>query len=89
MAVPNVRGNIGFPKTDPWKTMNLENINKPHNKTENRALNAPAALNNASARVCFEVYFTVNNSIASHQSHILEQVMPATRMERENSGFSM
>ncbi|MBL6896384.1 MAG: hypothetical protein ISR23_04775 [Candidatus Poseidoniaceae archaeon] len=69
--------------------MNLENINKPHIKTENRALKAPAALNNASARVCFEVYFTVDTSAASRQSHILEQVMPATRMERENSGFSM
>jgi hypothetical protein len=69
--------------------MNLENINKPYNKTENRALKAPDALNKASVRVCFEVYSIDNNSAASHQSHVLEQVMPATRMERENSGFSM
>jgi hypothetical protein len=69
--------------------MNLENINKPYSKTENRALKAPDALNQASVRVCFEVYSTDNNSAASHQSHTLEQVMPATRMERENSGFSM
>ena len=89
MTVPNVRGNTGFPKTDPWKAMNLENINKPYNKTENRALRAHDASNQASARVCFRVYFTNNTSVASYQSHVLEQVMPATRMERENSGFSM
>jgi hypothetical protein len=69
--------------------MNLENINKPYNKTENRAPKAHDASNQASARVCFEVYFADNISVASRQSHILEQVMPATRMERENSGFSM
>jgi len=69
--------------------MNLENIDKPYNKAESRALEAPDALNQASAKVCFEVYFTENTSVASRQSHILEQVMPATRMERENSGFSM
>ena len=89
MTTPNARGNAGFPKTDPWKAMNLENRNQANKSRQNRPLNAFFDPRCASALVYFEPYFSANPSLASRQSHAPTQNSSASGMERENSGFSI
>ena len=84
--LPNGRGNTGFPKTDPWKAINLESYNQSNNNRVIRPLQAYSAGKTASALVYFITdFFTV---VVSHQSRIFAQAKPALKTDRENSGFS-
>ena len=99
-----VRGNTGFPKTDPWKTMNLEELERNKKQGANRNTTGLFDSNVVCPEGSFNALLPVqktSKSSASFVTPIAESqkilgndenfhvICCEPVMERENSGFSI
>ena len=98
------RGNIGFPKTNPWKTMNLEELEQTKQEGANRNTTSLLDSNVVCPEGSFNALLPVqktSKTSASFVTPIVESqkilgndenfhvICCEPVMERENSGFSI